>query len=422
MKTLACILALAAASPAAAQSIAIVHAEAWTADAAEPVRDVTILIENGKIASIAPGGATPSGATVIDARGKPVTPGLINAATQIGLVEVSSADNTRDLASADERGGPFDLSRALNGNSTLVELARADGLTRAVIIPGNGRGGPLSGEASIARLRDGPEIVDRANVAVYGSIGGGEWARLGSRGVQWSALRKMLADAKQPPTGDAKPDDRKRRGGRDQGHPGGGPRNAEPIRAVAAGEIPLAIETHREIDIRQAIALAKETGIKLVIVGGAEAWRVADLLAAADIPVILDPQGNLPLSFDQLGLRQDNAAILAKAGVRIAFGLVGGAIHSNYNAGMALRNGAGLAIANGLPRGEALRAVTVNPLKIWGASGGALTVGGDADLVVWDGDPFEPSTTTVAVIVEGRQTNISTRQELLARRYSGVAQ
>src|SRR3546814_19343072 len=89
---------------------------------------------------------------------------------------------------------------------------------------------------------------------------------------------------------------------------------------------------------------------------------------------------NLPFNFDQLGARQDNAALLVKAGVRVAVGQAGGAIHANYNAGMGLREGAGIAVANGLPYIEALRAVTVNPLAIWGRGGGALTPGAAADL------------------------------------------
>lgn len=417
MRRFSLIAALLAAHPASAQTLAVVHAEAWTPEGQAPVHDATIVVEGGRIVSIAAGGAAPAGATLIDARGKPVTAGLVNAATQIGLVEVSSAEDTNDQASREDRGGPFDPSPALNGNSTLVDLARADGLTRAVIVPGKSRGGPLSGEAAIARMREGAEILDSANIAVFGAIGGGEWDRLGSRGAQWQALRKLLADA-----GD-KPGAEREGRGRPAGKPGGD-QSRDPVRAVAAGEIPLALQLNRETDIRQAIALARDFGIRVIIVGGAEAWRVADGLAAAKIPVILDPQANLPATFDQLGTRQDNAVILAKAGVPIAFGFVGGVIHYNYNAGMALRTGAGLAVANGLPYADALRAVTTAPLAIWGrgGGGGGLAPGADADLVVWDGDPLEPSTNAVAVFVEGRQVSTRTRQDLLAQRYARAGQ
>ena len=415
MRVLAVLVALVAGAPATAQTLAVIHAEAWTMDADAPVHDATILLDGARIVSVTAKGQVPARIPVIDARGKPVTPGLVNAASQLGLVEVSSAADTRDSASTDAHGGPFDLSRALNGNSTLVELARADGITRAVIVPGKSKNGPLSGEASMARLREGADITDRSNIAVFGVVGGGEWDGLGSRGVQWQALRKIIMEAKAAATGEPGPKDH----GRGRG-PHGGPRPLpEPLKAMAMGELPLALQTNREADILQAIALAHDTGVRLIIVGGTDAWRVADRLAAAKIGVILDPQANLPSTFDQLGARQDNAAILAKAGVAIAFGFVGGPIHATYNAGVALRSGAGLAVANGLPYFKGLQAVTTGPLALWGGSGGTLSAGADADLVVWDGDPLEPSTSAVAVIVEGRQTSVRTRQDRLAERYAG---
>lgn len=413
MKMLASLIALAIAAPSAAQTIAVTHAEAWTLEGDTPVRDATILIEGGKILSVTSGGGVPDGATVIDARGKPVTPGLVNAATQIGLVEVSGSADTLDMASTDERNAGFDMSPALNGNSTLVSLARADGLTRALVYPSPSRFAPFNGEASFARLRDGVDILDRADVGVYAVIGGGAWDRLGSRAVQWAALRKALTEARPdvaPVKGKGKKDKR--------GGPPPGKRAGELlIRAVLRGEVPLAIQTDRESDIRQAAALARDFGIRVVIVGGAEAWRAADALAAVKIAVILDPQANLPRSFDELGTRQDNATVLRRAGVAIAIGQAGGAIHSSYNAGMALREGAGIAVSNGLSWIDGLRAVTTAPLAIWGRGGGTLAPGADADLVIWDGDPLEPSTNAVRVIVEGREVSNRSRQDVLAERY-----
>jgi len=418
MKSLVSLIALVIATPGGAQTIAVTHAEAWTMEGDTPVRDATIVIENGRIVSVAAGGAAPADARIIDAGGKPVTPGLVNGATQIGLVEISGSPDTSDTGSADDRNPGHDVSRGLNGNSTLVGLARADGLTRALIFPSPSRHAPFSGEPAFARLRDGVDILDVANVGVYAVIGGGAWDRLGSRGVQWAALRKALDDGKRalapPPT-----DEKKR--GKGDGPPGGPPGGRNPgadlIRGALLGDVPLAIQTNRESDIRQAAALASDFGIRVVIVGGAEAWRAADVLAAAKIAVILDPAANLPFNFDQLGTRQDNAAILAKAGVRVAVGQAGGPIHATYNAGMGLREGAGLAVANGMPYIEALRAVTVNPLTIWGRGGGTLTPGAEADLVVWDGDPLEPATIARNVIIEGRETLIRSRQDMLAERY-----
>ncbi|WP_411339151.1 amidohydrolase family protein [Sphingopyxis sp. J-6] len=423
MKTLASLIALALAMPAAAQTLAVTHAEAWTMEGDAPVKDATIVIENGRIVSVAAGGAAPADARVIDARGKPVTPGLVNGATQIGLVEIAGSSDTVDTSSADDRNPGYDVSRALNGNSTLVSLARADGLTRALVYPSPSRRAPFNGEPAFARLRDGVDILDVANVGVYTVIGGGAWDRIGSRGAQWDSLRKALTEAKRGADGPSAAEgkkDRKRPSPPPHGGPGGRRGGEELLAAVLRGEVPLAIQTHRESDIRQAAALAGDFGIRVIIVGGAEAWRVADQLAAAKVAVIVDPQVNLPFNFDQLGARQDNAALLAKAGVMVAVGQAGGVIHTNYNAGMGLREGAGIAVANGLPYAEALKAVTVNPLAIWGRGGGTLTPGADADLVIWDGDPLEPSTNALSVIVEGRETAIRSRQDQLAERYREV--
>lgn len=402
---LACALAMPL--PAAAQSLAIVHAKAWTLQSDQPVDDATILVTDGKIVSVRGAGPVPAGMPTIDAKGQPVTPGFANAATQLGLTEVSSASDTRDVASNDAgAGASFDIRYALNGNSALVELARGDGLTRALSYPSPSDVPPFSGEAAMIRLREGVDILDRASAAMFVVIGGGT-SPLGSRAAQWQRLRDAFDEAKSngaTSSGDDKPLLSRR--------------DAVAVRAVLSGMQPLGIVTHRESDIREAIRLAADYRIKVVIVGGAEAWRAAPALAAAHIPVILDPQANMPASFDQLGARRDNAAILARAGVTIAFGLTGGVINFTYNAGVALREGAGLAVAGGLPYATALRAATVNPITIWGGRGaGTMAPGSDADLVVWDGDPLEPLTQPVAMVIEGRRVSTRTRQDALVERY-----
>ena len=395
---------------ASAEEIAIIHATAWTMESSEPVRDATILIEDGRIISVKPAGAVPEGVRTLDAMGQPVTPGLMNGATQIGLVEVSGSADTVDTRSTDDRHPGNDVSRALNGNSMLVSLARADGLTRALVYPSPSRHVPFSGEPAIARLRDGVDILDAANVGVFAAIGGSP-DRLGSRAVQWAAMRRALSEGRGE-RDRGKSDDRKSPPARRDGK--------EMIRAVLAREAPLAIQTDRESDIRQAIALARDFDIHVILVSATEAWRVADQLAEEGIDVILDPQVNLPADFDNLGARQTSAALLTAAGVRVAVGQAGGAIHATYNAGLGLREATGIAVANGLPYYEGLRMVTVNPLAIWGQPGGTLTKGAPADLVIWNGDPLEPSSLALHVIIEGREVSTRSRQDLLAERYKGV--
>jgi imidazolonepropionase-like amidohydrolase len=287
-------------------------------------------------------------------------------------------------------------------------------MTRGLSYPAVSEIAPFSGEAATIRLRDGADILDRPRVALFAVIGGNAWRKAAaSRAAQWNLLRAALDEAKLPGPPPAEGAVLNRR-------------DVIAVRQVLAGTIPLAIMTNRESDIRAAIRLAGDYHIRVVIVSGAEAWRAAPELAAAHIPVVLDPIGNLPATFDQLGTRQDNAVILARAGVTIAFGRAGGALEENYNAGIAMREGAGIAVSNGLPYAEALKAITTNPLAIWRGSGpgipaGTIAPGQDTDLVVWDGDPLEPSTNAVAMLVEGRQVSLDSRQDALARRYRDVA-
>ena len=194
--------------------------------------------------------------------------------------------------------------------------------------------------------------------------------------------------------------------------------DAEALHPVVAGRMPLAIVADRESDLRQAIRLHDDLGVRVIIYGGAEAWRVADELARRAIPVALDPTLNLPAAFDAMGARLDNAALLHRAGVHIMFAV--SSYHRTYNAGSAARLGAGLAVANGLPWIEGLRALTSAPAAVFGidARYGTVAKGKDADLVLWDGDPLEPASSAVQVWVRGIEASLESRQSELARRYS----
>jgi imidazolonepropionase-like amidohydrolase len=191
------------------------------------------------------------------------------------------------------------------------------------------------------------------------------------------------------------------------------------LRPVVEGTVPLAIRAERESDIRNAVQLGLDYKLRIVIVGGAEAWRVAPELAREHVAVVLDPLAALPMTYDEIGARRDNAARLAKAGVTIAFTVTGQGIYLSYDAGSALREGAGVAVANGLPYADALRGLTLNPAQIWGVGKkyGTLEPGRDADLVIWDGDPLEPSSAPVQVFVGGREISLRTRQTELRDRY-----
>ncbi len=406
----AAILGLAAAG-ARGETIAVIHARLFTM-AGPVIEDGDVVIQDGKVADVGAGLAPPPGARIIDAQGAVATPGLMNAGTELGLVEVTSVADTSDQSVASgPLGAAFDIEYALNPNSTLLPHARADGLTRAATLPGGSASAPFAGQAAVLRLSEGADILDRPRAAMVVVTGGMAAAQAGgSRGAQWLLLRNALEEARQY---------RVLAKGR-----AGGPRDqlldhldAEALQPVLSGRMPLAIGASRESDIRQAVAVGDDFGVKVIILGGQEAWRAAPLLAARRVAVVLDPFDDLPATFDQMGARLDNAAILQKAGVTIAFSIPG--IQMSHNAGSALREAAGLAVANGLDWDAALRAMTVNPARIWGIDDhyGALSPGMDADLVIWDGDPLEPASAPTLVMVRGRAVSLVTRQTRLRDRY-----
>ncbi len=394
-----------------ADTLAVVHAKAVLGADAKPLEEVVIVVEDGRIVAAGVGLAIPTGAQVVDAKGRLVTPGLMNAGTQLGLVEISAIADTSDSAVASgPLGAAFDVQYALNANSVLLAQARADGLTRAGTYPGGSPSAPFAGQAAALRLSEGPDILDRPKALMFAQFGGMTAAKAGgSRSAQWILLRNALDEARQYAKAGKSPSPR------DQllNH-----LDIEALQPVIAGRMPLALMASRESDIGQAIRLADDYAVKVVIFGGQEAWRLAPQLAAHGIAVVINPFDDLPATFDEMGARLDNAALLDKAGVAIAFSVPG--IHFSHDAGEAVREAAGLAVANGLPWSSALKALTVNPAAIWGVQDhyGAIAPGKDADLVVWDGDPLEPASAPVLVMVRGRQVSLETRQSALAARYA----
>jgi imidazolonepropionase-like amidohydrolase len=224
----------------------------------------------------------------------------------------------------------------------------------------------------------------------------------GSRAAQFMLLEQAISETRRP--GSLQPGD---------------PRLLTPAgRTALAGYLgsskPVVINVDRAADIRRVLAFAQEQKLHLVISGGDEAWQVAGELAAAKIPVILNPLDDLPESFDSVGATLRNAALLARAGVKIAFTLDS----EPYNI-RKVRQAAGVAVAYGLPAEEALAALTRNPAEIFGVAdrAGTLAVGRTADLVLWSGDPLEVTTLADRVLVAGTDEPMRSRQTELRDRY-----
>lgn len=401
-------VALAGARPAAADTLAITGATIYQRSD-KKLENATIVIRDGRIADVGPGVAVPAGATRIDGKGKTVTAGLIEASTQLGLIEVDleeSGNDGRFGTQPTEIHAAYRAIDAYDGRSVAIPIARTGGVTSAIAGPS---GGLVAGQAAWVSLADspGPLAPIRAPAAMVIALGRNAVA-IGSRGHTVERLRELFDDV----------DDFRRNRASFE-------RNAqrrliaqrldlEALIPVLDGRELAVIQAAAEVDIRAALAIAAERRLRIAIAGGTEAWRVARELAAARVPVLLDPTDNLPGDLGATDVRDDNATVLARAGVAVAISTLGGT-----SAARTIRQLAGIAVAQGLPWQNGLAAVTEVPAQIFGggAERGTLERGKIADVVLWSGDPLELSSRAETVIVGGVIQSPATHQSRLLERY-----
>lgn len=430
-------LAAAIAAPAAAETVAVTNARILTAGPAGEIARGTIVLQDGKIAAVGPAAQVPAGARVIDAQGGVVTPGFIAPNALLGAVEVRSLGD--DLAvNNPEIGASFDVQYALNPASTLIPVARLAGITRAIVVPlsagggggsfhdddgeevmtaGDGGGSKSSalfaGQAAAIHLAEGPEILMKPKVGMVVPFGdGGANVAGGARGAEIIALKSAFRDVRDYMRNRAAYD---RAGVRDLAL---SKSDLEALIPVVEGRMPVIALVHKASDIRAVLKFAREEKIKLILSGVEEGWMVAADIAAAGVPVILDPLSDRPESFQVLGSTLENAARLNAAGVTVSLEGTGGAHRVRE-----LRYNAGNAVAYGLPYQAALAAVTINTARIFGVADrvGSLEPGKDADLVIWTGDPFEPLSQPKAVFIAGKAQPLTSRQIELRDRYKDLS-
>lgn len=398
--------------PVNASNIAIIGGTVETASAVGTIANGTVLIRDGRIVAVGADIDIPADAERIDARGKIVTPGLMDPVSSLGLAEVSLEARTVDTVVDNDRyGAALDAADAFNPRSVLIPVNRIDGVTRAIATPARVAGGVIAGRSAAVNLGDLEQPVDRRHVAVHAMFGEAGAAQVGgARTAALARLREGLSEARDY--------SRNRVAWEQAGRRAYGLHHydLEALQPVLRGELPLVVSAERASDIVALLGLAAEYEVRLVVVGGAEAWLVSDRLAAAGVPVIMNPLANLPHSFETLAATLENAARLAAAGVEIAFapGSTGGSSHNARN----LTQGAGIAVANGLPWQEALAAITANPARIFGLEDvGQLQPGFVADVVIWDGDPLEVTSYPDAVYINGKAMPMESRHTLLRDRY-----
>jgi len=402
------------AAPAPAQDLAILNGKVHPVSG-PPVEGATVVVRDGRIATVGIDVEVPEGVPRIDASGGVVTPGLFDPHSQIGVVEVDLEASTRDDRMADAEDpvtAAFTPVDGLNPRSTLIPYVRLGGLTTVATGPPRS-GGLVTGTVSVVDLSGETieEMVSRRTAAIVAAYGeSGASVAGGSRGAAALRLREVLEDARFW---------RDNRAAFDAGRSrelAESRLDLEALQPVLTGEIPLVVRAERASDIETVLEIAGEYGIRPVILGGAEAWMVADRLAAEDVPVILKPLTSTPEEFERLGARFDNAARLHEAGVSIAF-----TTFENHRADEITQE-AGNAVRFGLPWDAALEAITRTPARIYGVDDeyGSIEPGNVANLVVWPGDPLELSSYPTAVVIRGRKVPEWSRQRELLERYRTI--
>ncbi len=394
-----------AAGPAVLLRNGVIHTES----ARGTLTDASVLIVGGRVTAIGPAIAAPAGATVIDLHGRPVTPALFGGIGSLGVLEVTEESTTIDsVLKLGQMRPEFEAALAFNPDSVPVAVSRAEGIGFAVVAPAaeaGRRGAPGSsvvpGLASIVRLDGRGPKGPVALSFVLGSDGGALAGQ--SRAAAYMLLSQALEEARNPSAA-ASNDARLLT-----------PAGRRVLKSFVVEQKPILVVADRAADIRTAVEFAQREKLKIIVQGGAEAWRVAALLKKADVPVVLDPLDDLPATFDSIGATLENAARLNAAGVTIAFSLRDPDPHNIRK----LRNVAGIAVAHGLPWDAALSAITSTPARIFRATSefGSIEVGKPANLVIWSGDPLEVTSLADAAWLDGERQTMRSRQTELRDRY-----
>jgi imidazolonepropionase-like amidohydrolase len=445
------------ASAAPAQTVAITGGIVALGDGSEPIQGGTVVIRGGRIVAAGSGVAVPAGAQIVDATGKWVTPGIVAGFSRVGLAEVDAVDGSNDTVA---NGSPFsaaiDVAPAINPLAAAISISRASGVTRAVVAPATARS-IFAGQGAVIDLGADMQPITRARAfqfVAFGEAGAGEAG--GSRAATYVLFRNALREARDL--------------SRYSGISGGGARGERTPRASDQRDLPLEevptpnnqmlggsvsrgddvlltrfdaaalvpvlngkqlllVHVERASDILQVLGLRREfPNLRLVLVGAAEGWTVADQIRESGVPVIANALLDLPASFEQLAATQSNFGRMRAAGIKVAMGTIN---EDETRQVRVTRQNAGNLVAltkvpgaTGLSWGQALAAITSHPAEVLGLGGeiGSLRAGRRADVVVWDGDPLDINSIAQLVMIDGVQQPLDNRQTKLRDRYRNVSE
>jgi imidazolonepropionase-like amidohydrolase len=408
---------------ATAQAIAIRGGTVHTL-AGPPIEGGTVVVENGLISAVGANFTIPVGAEVIDASGSEVYPGFFDALTQLGLTEVGAVDVTNDVAELGEYNPHLLASWAVHPASEHIPVARANGITHTVSAPGGGRGGgsTMAGQGSLLHT-NGWTVEEMTIEPSVGIVVG--WPNMQLRSFDFATMsmnERTYREAREEYDGKVTEIDgwidaaRNYQAALDAGTDVERDLKLEALTRVTTGELPFLVMVNAERGINAVLDFAERNGVRVIILGGADAWKVADRLADANVPVILGPTQDLPGDEDY-GYDQVYSAPgqLHAAGVKIGFGTFGASASRN------LPYEVGSAVSFGLPREEAIRAITINNAEIFGVGDrlGTIETGKIANLIVTDGDPLEIRTQILHLVVNGQIVPLDNKHLELYERYRG---
>jgi imidazolonepropionase-like amidohydrolase len=391
----------------------------------EKIERGCILIENGKIKKVAKDITPTEEAVVIDAAGMYVYPGFIDSYTHLGLIEISSIAASVDTRELGKENPELKVIWAINPQSVHFAISRINGTTTAMVAPTSGTFPGISALVKMDGWTIDEMLLDDDATSIINfpvspkptresRIKKEEKAKIDITEKLVEKIKKYLAEARRyhelkkiaeknksvsSPEINAK---------------------FEALGPVLRGELPVMISVEKAKDIKLAIKFVKEEKLKAVFFGCAQGYMVADKIARAKIPVILDSLYTRPSEPEEpYDAQWTNPAKLAEAGVVICFSSGGSPAMAKD-----LPYHAGRAVAFGLDRDEAIKAVTINPAKVFGVDDriGSIEPGKDADLFITTGDPLDPKSAVKYLFIDGRKIDLSNWWEQLYDKWSNRPQ
>ncbi len=368
-----------------------------------------ILIENETIMRVS--STNMQADFVIDASDMIVTPGIIGTDTNIGIVEIGALSVTRDDSSEIYSIG-FSIHDAFNPKSTLIPWNRSNGVTSALSLP-QGTSSPIGGLGSYFLLDGELDITSDKDIVMIGNVGGNSNK---SRAETYAVMDDLLSFASSINIRDSSTDadiaeliEASPIAEFMELHP----RDVRALVKLINDNLPLIISTHRASDILKLIELKEKYNLNLIIKGAQDASLVASQIAESNTPLIINPINNIPGSFDELASNIQMASRLEKKGIDLMFNTP-----RSHNFHL-VRQGAGVAVANGMSYEAAISAITSTPAKVFNIEQrGEIKPGYFADIVIWDADPLEPSSMPEYVFINGKNIDLTSRSLRLRDRYT----